>query len=133
VRGVIRVRDPVRVHRPAVLEREVEVRHVRADRPGRLDVGRVVRARHDQVVAGLQERGVDDEQGRDRSGRHDHVIRDRTRGIGRDGLAQLGQPEVVAVLEHQPAEVHAQVGQRRVAHRAFRQVPPDAAVAQLLG
>ena len=54
-------------------------------------------------------------------------------GVRGDRLAQLRQAQVVAVLEDEAAQVHAEVRERCVRDGALRQVPPDPSVAQLLG
>ena len=76
---------------------------------------------------------MDDEQGRNGAGGDDDVIGHRTGGVRGDRLAQLRQAQVVAVLEDEAAQVHAQVRERCVRDGALRQVPPDPSVAQLLG
>ena len=75
---------------------------------------------------------MDDEQGRDGTGGDDDVVRHRARGVRGDRLAQLRQPQVVAVLQDEAAQVDAQtrahVRERRVRRRKlsarFRRIRP---------
>ena len=88
VRGREQRRDPLRVDGPAVLVAQVEVADVRADGPRRLEVRGVVRPNDDEVVAGPEQRRVDDEQRRRRARGHEDVVGPERRRAGRDRRPQ---------------------------------------------
>ena len=125
-------RHLVDVELPAVLEAQVDDVDVGADGAGRLEVGGVVGADHDGVVAGLEQRGGDAEQGRRRPGGDEHVVGVETVAARGHRLAQERVAEVVAVAEQQlvEVEVEAEVAQPPVGHRALRQVVGDGVVAR---
>ena len=121
-------------------KREVDDVEVGADRAGRLEVGRVVGAHDDRVVARLEQRRRGREQRGGRARRDEHVVGAQAVAARGDGLAEQRVAEVVAVAEQQLVErrrrgpeVDPEVGQPPVGDRALREVVGDRVVAELLG
>ena len=146
--GVVRIRETdqagirakqaceaINVERPALLEAQVQQVHLRAKRPRRLQVGRVVGRGDHGVPALAQQRGRDHEERRGCAGGDQHVIRAQTLAVGGDLLAKARQATVVAVLEQQARDIAVElvVAQAHVPERALGEVVRDRVVAQLLG
>ncbi len=123
------------VEPPAVLEAQVHHVEVGPDGAGRLQVGGVVGAHDQRVVAGLEQGGGDAEEGRGGARRHEHVIGIEPLTPGGDGLSQDRVAEVVAVAEEQVVELHvdAQVNEPTIGDGALGEVVGDGVVAELLG
>ena len=125
------------VHAEALLEGQVEEADVRLDGPRRLDVGGVVRTHDDEMVALVQQRRGDDEQGLGGARRDEHIVTAhaalRPSALRGDELAEDAVAGMVAVEQHHVGELQTQVREGAVAHRALREVEADAVVPQLLG
>ena len=97
--------EPLEVELPAVLEAQLEPLDLGPERGRRLEVGGVVGARDQGVLAGAEKRGRDHEQRRGGPGGDEHVVGLERRPVGGDHLAQARKAAVVAVLEQQIGDV----------------------------
>ena len=117
------------------VEIEVEKGDVAFEDARRLDVGGVVRAHDDDVVAGIEQRDRNDEERRGRSRGEQHIVRaEPAAGARGEQRAQARMPGMVGVGEGERAQIgEAEIAQSAVADGGFGQIEADAVVAELLG
>ena len=141
VRGVIRAASASGSVAQPSLGLQVEDPDVRPDGARRLEIRRVVRAHHDDLVARFQQGRRDGEERPGGTDRRQHVVRAQRNRVRRDDatpvgghqVAQRRKPAVVAVAEHEPPQVDLEVVEVGVGDRALGEVAGDRAVPDLLG